>query len=121
MFAQLCTDLPWTQHLSKVWRMRDPEERAASLALQWWAGTVRRAIGWYRTHGRLHCGDAVTMAADALTAYQADTAAGKDALPVCDTTEMADALNQRSAPRHNRSRTRPLSPGPAGTASRSAI
>jgi hypothetical protein len=23
MFAQLCTDLPWTQHLSAVWRMRD--------------------------------------------------------------------------------------------------
>ncbi len=21
MFAQLCTDLPWTQHLSEVWRM----------------------------------------------------------------------------------------------------
>ena len=96
MFAQLCTDLPWTQHLSEVWRMRDPEERAASLALRnGGPAPVRRAIGWYRTHGRLHCGDAVTMAADALTAYQADTAAGKDALPVCDTTEMADALNQR--------------------------
>ena len=35
------------------------------------------------------------MAADALAAYRADTAAGKDALLVCDTTEMADALNQR--------------------------
>ena len=28
MFAQLCTDLPWTQHLSEVWRMRDPDERS---------------------------------------------------------------------------------------------
>ena len=35
------------------------------------------------------------MAADALAAYTADIAAGKDALLVCDTTEMADALNQR--------------------------
>ena len=35
------------------------------------------------------------MAADALAAYQADTHAGKDALLICDTTEMADALNQR--------------------------
>ena len=35
------------------------------------------------------------MAADALAAYQADTAAGKVALLLCDTTEMADALNQR--------------------------
>ena len=34
MFAQLCTDLPWTQHLSEVWRMADPAERTASLALR---------------------------------------------------------------------------------------
>jgi conjugative relaxase-like TrwC/TraI family protein len=96
MFAQLCTDLPWTQHLSAVWRMRDPDERAASLALRdGGPASARRAIGWYRTHDRLHCGDQITMAADALAAYQADTAAGKDALLVCDTTEMADALNQR--------------------------
>jgi ATP-dependent exoDNAse (exonuclease V) alpha subunit len=79
-----------------VWRMRDPDERAASLALRdGGPASVRRAIGWYRTHDRLRCGDQITMAADALTAYQADTAAGSDALLVCDTTEMADALNQR--------------------------
>ena len=96
MFAQLCTDLPWTQHLSAVWRMRDPDERAASLALRIGGpASVRRAIGWYRTHDRLRCGDQITMAANALAAYQADTAAGKDALLTCDTTEMADALNQR--------------------------
>jgi hypothetical protein len=29
MFAQLCADLPWTQHLSEVWRMTEPEERTA--------------------------------------------------------------------------------------------
>jgi conjugative relaxase-like TrwC/TraI family protein len=96
MFAQLCTDLPWTQHLSAVWRMRDPDERGASLALRnGGPAPVRRAISWYRTHDRLHCGDQITMAADALAAYKADTAAGKDALLVCDTTEMTDALNQR--------------------------
>lgn len=96
MFAQLCTDLPWTQHLSEVWRMTDPQERQASLALR--DGDpkdVRRAVDWYRTHDRLHCGDAITMAADALTAYTADTKLARDALLVCDTTEMADALNQR--------------------------
>jgi hypothetical protein len=96
MFAQLCTDLPWTQRLSEVWRMRDADERAASLALRnGGPASVRHAIGWYRTHDRLHCGDQVTMAADALAAYKADTAAGKDALLICDTTEMTDALNQR--------------------------
>jgi conjugative relaxase-like TrwC/TraI family protein len=96
MFAQLCTDLPWTQHLSEVWRMQDPEERAASLALRDGGPTpIGRAVEWYRTHDRLHCADAITMAADALAAYQADTAAGKDALLICDTTEMADVLNER--------------------------
>jgi hypothetical protein len=35
------------------------------------------------------------MAADALAAYKTDTNASKAALLICDTTEMADALNQR--------------------------
>jgi hypothetical protein len=96
MFAQLCTDLPWTQHLSEVWRMQDPDERAASLALRDGRPVpLGRAIEWYRSHDRLHCGDPVTMAADALAAYKTDTAIGKDALLVCDRTEMADALNER--------------------------
>jgi conjugative relaxase-like TrwC/TraI family protein len=96
MFAQLCADLPWSQRLSAVWRMRDPDERAASLALRnGGPASVRRAIGWYRTHDRLRCGNQITMAADALDAYRADTAAGNDALLICDTTEMADALNER--------------------------
>ena len=47
MFAQLCTDLPWTQHLSEVWRMRDPAERTASLALRdGGPAPIRRAIEW---------------------------------------------------------------------------
>jgi conjugative relaxase-like TrwC/TraI family protein len=96
MFAQLCTDLPWTQHLEEVWRMANPEERTASLALRdGGPKAVRRAVDWYRTHDRLHCGDAITMAADALAAYTADVQLGRDALLICDTTEMADALNQR--------------------------
>ena len=96
MFAQLCADLPWTQKLSEVWRMRDREERSASLAVRdGGPAPVRRAVEWYRSHDRLHTGDPIAMAADALTAYRADTTAGTDALLVCDTTEMADALNRR--------------------------
>ncbi|BCI52222.1 TraA/ATP-dependent exoDNAse/relaxase [Mycolicibacterium litorale] len=96
MLAQLCDDLPWAQKLSEVWRMRDPEEREASLALRDGGLTAaRRAVDWYRDHDRLHTGDQVTMAADALAAYRRDIAAGEDALLVCDTVEMADALNQR--------------------------
>lgn len=96
MFAQLCADLPWTQRLSEVWRMHDPGERSASLAVRdGGPAPVRRAVDWYRTHDRLRAGDPVAMAADALEAYQGDVAAGKDALLVCDTTEMADAPNRR--------------------------
>jgi ATP-dependent exoDNAse (exonuclease V) alpha subunit len=101
MFAQLCSDLPWTQHLTEVWRMNDPDERTASLALRDGQGAeLRRAVDWYATQDRLACGDAITMAADALTAYQADTTAGRDALLVCDTTEMAGALNTRIHHQH---------------------
>ncbi|WP_431239259.1 MobF family relaxase [Mycolicibacterium aichiense] len=96
MFAQLCTDLPWTQQLSEVWRMTDPDERHASLALRdGEADDVRDAVDWYRKHDRVHSGDAITMAADALAAYTSEAELGRDALLVCDTTEMADALNRR--------------------------
>jgi conjugative relaxase-like TrwC/TraI family protein len=96
MFEQLCTELPWSQRLSEVWRMRDRDERDASLALRCAHGNrLRKAVGWYRTHDRLHTGDQVAMAADAHDAYLHDRAAGKDALLICDTWELADALNLR--------------------------
>ncbi|MEM6110567.1 MobF family relaxase [Mycobacterium sp. 050272] len=96
MFAQLCDELPWAQRLTEVWRQHDPAERAASLALrEGGPAPVRRAINWYRNHDRLHTGDQVTMAADALAAHQTDLAAGKDALLLADTVEMCDALNRR--------------------------
>jgi hypothetical protein len=67
MFAQLRADLPWTQRLSEVWRMRDPEERSASLALRdGGPAPRRRANKWYLTHDRVHSGDPIAMAADAL-------------------------------------------------------
>lgn len=54
MFAQLCTDLPWTQRLFEVRRMRDLEARAASLALRdGGPAPVRRAIEWYSKNDRL--------------------------------------------------------------------
>jgi ATP-dependent exoDNAse (exonuclease V) alpha subunit len=96
MFEHLCDDLPWAQRLSEVWRMRDPAERDASLALRSARGNrLRKAIGWYRTHDRLHTGDQVTMAADATTAYIKARAEGKDVAILCDTWEIADAINQR--------------------------
>ena len=96
MFEQLCEDLPWSQRLSEVWRMRDPAERDASLALRSARGNrLRKAVGWYRNHDRLHTGDPIAMAADATTAYIAARAEGKDVAILCDTWEIADAINQR--------------------------
>ena len=49
------------------------EERDASLALRSGHGNrLRNAVGWYRTHGRLHTGDPIAMAADAMQSYLAD-------------------------------------------------
>ena len=96
MFEQLCAELPWSQRLSAVWRMRDPDERDASLALRSARGNrLRTAVGWYRLNGRLHTGDPIAMATDALAAYRSARETGSDALLVCDTWEMADALNRR--------------------------
>ena len=96
MFAQLCEDLPWSQHLTEVWRMHDAAERTASLAVRHGGGTARRrAVEWYRRHDRLHTGDSVAMAHDAFDAYHRDVAAGKQTLLVADTWEVADALNTR--------------------------
>jgi hypothetical protein len=79
-----------------VWRLHDRDERDASLALRAGHGNrLRKAVGWYRTHDRLRIGDPIAMAADAYAAYLADRTAGKNALLICDTWEMTDALNQR--------------------------
>jgi conjugative relaxase-like TrwC/TraI family protein len=96
MFEQLCDELPWTQRLSEVWRQRDPAERDASLALRSGCGNrLRKAVGWYRNHDRLHTGDAVAMAADATTAYITARAKGKDAAILCDRWEITDAINHK--------------------------
>ncbi|QSM61155.1 MobF family relaxase [Mycobacteroides abscessus] len=96
MFAQLCSDVPWAQRLSEVWRMTDAAERQSSLAVRdGGPAPLRRAVGWYRRQNRLHTGDPVAMAADALDAWRADQRAGRDGLLIADTWEMADALNTR--------------------------
>jgi hypothetical protein len=96
MFEQLCADLPWSQRLGEVWRMTDPTERDTSLALRAAHGNrLRSAVKWYRDNNRLHTGDPIAMAADAMAGYLSDRADGKDTILICDTWEIADALNQR--------------------------
>ncbi|BCI84753.1 TraA/ATP-dependent exoDNAse/relaxase (plasmid) [Mycolicibacterium sp. TY66] len=96
MFEHLCDTLPWSQQLSQVWRMRDPEERGASLAVRNGTGKrLSKAVKWYRAHDRLHTGDEIAMANDATDAYIAARAAGKDAAIICDRWEIADAINRK--------------------------
>jgi conjugative relaxase-like TrwC/TraI family protein len=96
MFEQLCEDLPWSQRLGEVWRMRDQGERDASLALRSARGNrLRKAVGWYRNHDRLHTGDAIAMADDATNAYIKARAEGKEIAIICDKWELADAVNRR--------------------------
>jgi hypothetical protein len=96
MFENLCDDLPWSQRLGEVWRMRSTEERDMSLALRSAHGNrLRKAVGWYRNQGRLHTGDPIAMAEAATNAYIAARDGGKDAAIVCDTWEIADAINRR--------------------------
>ena len=96
MFENLCDELPWSQRLGEVWRMRDPEERDMSLALRCGhANRLRKAVGWYRNNGRLHSGDPIAMADDATNAYLQARADGKDAAIICDRWEIADAINRK--------------------------
>ncbi|SBS77468.1 ATP-dependent exoDNAse (Exonuclease V) alpha subunit-helicase superfamily I member-like protein [uncultured Mycobacterium sp.] len=96
MFEHLSDDLPWSQRLGEVWRMRSAEERDVSLALRSGHGNrLRKAVGWYRNQGRLHTGDPIAMADDATNAYIDARAAGKDAAIICDRWEIADAINRK--------------------------
>lgn len=96
MFENLCDELPWSQRLGEVWRMRDAAERDMSLALRSAHGNrLRKAVGWYRNHGRLHCGDPIAMAEDATNAYLQARAEGKDAAIICDRWEIADSINRK--------------------------
>ena len=96
MFERLCEDLPWSQRLSEVWRLRDTAERDASLALRSGRGNrLRKAVCWYRNHDRLHTGDAIAMAADTTSAYIKARGEGKDVAILWDTWDIADAINQR--------------------------
>jgi AAA domain len=96
MFEDLCDELPWSQRLSEVWRMRSAEERDMSLALRSGHGNrLRKAVGWYRNHGRLHTSDPIAMVKDATAAYISARANGDDAAILCDKWEIADAINRR--------------------------
>ena len=73
MFEQLCADLPWSSASARCGgcatpRSATPRWRCAPRT----ATGCAAAVGWYRDNGRLHTGDPIAMAADALGAYLTD-------------------------------------------------
>ena len=97
MFEDLCDDLPWSQRLGEVWRMRTPEERDMSLAL---AVRARQPVA---QSGRLvpqprpaaHRGPDRDGRRRHHRLHQRPRRTGKDAAILCDTWEIADAINRR--------------------------
>jgi len=113
MFEQLCDELPWSQRLSEVWRMRDAEERDASLALRSAHGNrLCKAVGWYRNHDRLHTGDPIAMADDAVNAYTSARRDGNDAAIICDKWDIAERHQPATAPHLHRRRDPRRAGGP---------
>ncbi len=79
--------------LSELIRFRDQAEAAASLAIR--AGDTT-GIGFYIDHDRVHVGDLTTVTDSAYTAWAADRDAGRDAIMLAPTRELATALNIRA-------------------------
>ncbi|KQY57638.1 MobF family relaxase [Nocardioides sp. Root140] len=79
--------------LSELVRFTDPAEGAASLALR--EGKTE-ALGFYLDRDRVHVGDMATMTKDVFTSWQADRAAGLDAIMLAPTRELVSELNQQA-------------------------
>ncbi|WP_270889695.1 MobF family relaxase [Pedococcus sp. 5OH_020] len=79
--------------LTELMRFADPAEGAASLALR--EGLVD-ALGFYLDNDRVHVGDLATMTDDVFDAWQADRAAGLDAIMLAPTRDLVSDLNQRA-------------------------
>ncbi|WP_036490578.1 MobF family relaxase [Nocardioides sp. CF8] len=95
--------------LTELVRFTDPAEGAASLALREGKG---EALGFYLDRDRVHVGDLATMTEDVFAAWQADRAAGLDAIMLAPTRELVSELNQQ-ARAHRLEGADPASVGPA--------
>ena len=97
MFEQLCDELPWTQRLSEVWRMRNPEERDTVAGVAVRARQPAAHRDRLVPHPRTACTPATRRDGHrrARRATSPTATTGKDSLLICDTWEIADALNRR--------------------------
>lgn len=82
-------------YLEDVFRFKNPEEAAATLALREppLVGTDK-PFAWYVDNGRVTAGEKDVMLADVYAAFAADTAVGKNSLMIAPTNEDVKKLNE---------------------------
>ena len=81
-------------HLDELFRFKNPDEAAATLALR-----EPPLVGadtpfdWYRDQGRIIAGEADVMVEQVFTAWREDTTAGKQSIMIASTNETVGKLN----------------------------
>lgn len=92
---ELLASAPGTQHLSEVWRQRDPEERDASRALRDapTGPALREAREWYLDRNRITSGSTSTALDAALDDWREAERGREDCLMLAGTREQAQGLN----------------------------
>jgi conjugative relaxase-like TrwC/TraI family protein len=81
-------------HLDELFRFKNPEEAAATLALREppLVGTDK-PFEWYKDNNRVMAGDADAMIEDVFRGYSADVNAGKQSIMIASTNETVTKLN----------------------------
>ena len=81
-------------HLDELFRFKNPEEAAATLALREppLVGTDK-PFEWYKDNNRVVAGDADAMIEDVFRGYSADVTAGKQSIMIASTNEAVTKLN----------------------------
>lgn len=81
-------------HLDELFRFKNPEEAAATLALREppLVGTDK-PFEFYKENGRIVAGDADAMIEDLFRGYSADVSAGKQSIMIASTNEAVTKLN----------------------------
>ena len=81
-------------HLDELFRFKNPEEAAATLALREppLVGTDK-PFEWYKDNNRVVAGDADAMIEDVFRKYSADVTAGKQSIMIASTNETVTRLN----------------------------
>ena len=81
-------------HLDELFRFKDPDEAAATLALREPPLVGADApFDWYKDQGRVVAGESDVMVEQVFTAWREDTTAGKQSIMIASTNETVGKLN----------------------------